>query len=92
MQDTTALNLAAYTRSPNWARSIRRAGPRRSPAHHLGGDRLGAGRGGLGAAVLGAPPPGQPGPPEKESGKWIDGIDAGSGRLVRGAGDRPCPG
>jgi hypothetical protein len=37
------------------------------------------------------PRPGQPGPEEKESGKWIQGIDAARGALYQAAGDRPVP-
>lgn len=37
------------------------------------------------------PPQGQPGPQEKESGKWINGIDASRAVLHETAGDRPVP-
>jgi Transposase DNA-binding/Transposase Tn5 dimerisation domain len=37
------------------------------------------------------PQPGQPGPEEKESGKWINGIDAARGALFEAAADRPVP-
>ena len=37
------------------------------------------------------PQPGQPGPEEKESGKWINGIDAARAVLYEAAGDRPVP-
>src|SRR5262249_4540200 len=37
------------------------------------------------------PQPGQPGPAEKESGKWIHGIDAAREALYQAAGDRPVP-
>ena len=37
------------------------------------------------------PPPGRPGPEEKESGKWINGIDASRAVLHEAAGDRPVP-
>ncbi len=37
------------------------------------------------------PQPGQPGPEEKESGKWIYGIDAARAALFEAAGDRPLP-
>ena len=37
------------------------------------------------------PQPGQPGPEEKESGKWINGIDAARAVLYEAAGDRPLP-
>jgi Transposase DNA-binding/Transposase Tn5 dimerisation domain len=37
------------------------------------------------------PQPGQPKPPEKESDKWINGIDASRAVLYQTAGDRPAP-
>lgn len=37
------------------------------------------------------PQPGQPGPEEKESDKWINGIDASRAVLYETAGDRPVP-
>ena len=37
------------------------------------------------------PQPGQPGPEEKESGKWINGLDASRAILYETAGDRPVP-
>lgn len=37
------------------------------------------------------PSRGQPGPEEKESGKWINGIDASRAVLYEAAGDRPMP-
>jgi hypothetical protein len=37
------------------------------------------------------PLPGQPGPEEKESGKWIHGLDAARAVLYETAGDRPRP-
>jgi hypothetical protein len=37
------------------------------------------------------PQPGQPGPAEKESGKWINGIDAARDTLYQAAGDHPVP-
>ena len=37
------------------------------------------------------PPRGRPGPEEKESGKWINGIDASRAVLYEAAGDRPMP-
>jgi len=37
------------------------------------------------------PQPGQPGPAEKESSKWIHGIDAARDALYQAAGDRPVP-
>jgi hypothetical protein len=37
------------------------------------------------------PQPGQPGPEEKESSKWINGIDASRAILHETAGDRPVP-
>jgi Transposase DNA-binding/Transposase Tn5 dimerisation domain len=37
------------------------------------------------------PQPGQPGPEEKESAKWINGIDATGEALYQAAGDRPVP-
>jgi Transposase DNA-binding/Transposase Tn5 dimerisation domain len=37
------------------------------------------------------PQPGQPGPDEKESGKWINGLDAARAVLYEAAGDRPGP-
>jgi Transposase DNA-binding/Transposase Tn5 dimerisation domain len=37
------------------------------------------------------PPRGQPGPEEKESGKWINGIDAARAALYAAAGDGPVP-
>ena len=37
------------------------------------------------------PQPGQPGPEEKESSKWINGIDASRAILYETAGDRPVP-
>ena len=37
------------------------------------------------------PRPGRPGPEEKESGKWINGIDAARAALYQAAGDRPVP-
>jgi hypothetical protein len=37
------------------------------------------------------PPKGQPGPEEKESNKWINGIDACRAILYETAGDRPVP-
>jgi hypothetical protein len=37
------------------------------------------------------PQPGRPGPEEKESGKWINGIDAAREALYQAAGDRPVP-
>lgn len=37
------------------------------------------------------PQPGQPGPQEKESGKWINGVEASRAVLYQAAGDRPVP-
>ncbi len=37
------------------------------------------------------PQRGQPGPEEKESDKWINGIDASCAVLHQAAGDRPVP-
>jgi hypothetical protein len=37
------------------------------------------------------PQPGRPGPEEKESGKWIDGLDGARAALYAAAGDRPVP-
>jgi hypothetical protein len=37
------------------------------------------------------PLPGQPGPEEKESGKWIHGLEAARAALYEAAGDRPVP-
>jgi hypothetical protein len=37
------------------------------------------------------PPQGRPGPEEKESGKWINGLDASRAVLYEAAGDRPMP-
>jgi hypothetical protein len=37
------------------------------------------------------PQPGRPGPAEKESGKWINGLDAARGALYEAAADRPVP-
>jgi len=37
------------------------------------------------------PQPGQPGPEEKQSGKWINGIENARAAMYEGAGDRPVP-
>jgi len=37
------------------------------------------------------PQPGQPGPAEKESGKWLHGLDGARAALYQAAGDRPVP-
>ena len=65
---------------------FRRAGAGRAPAHRAGRDHLGTGHRDLGPAVLGAAPAGKPGPEEKESGKWINGIDAARAVVYEVAG------
>jgi hypothetical protein len=89
VQDTTSLNL-----TPN--DSIAELGPidsgglARGLLLHttLALTELGSVTGVLGQQCWARPQPGQPGPQEKESGKWIDGIDQAR-QALHEAGDQP---
>jgi Transposase DNA-binding/Transposase Tn5 dimerisation domain len=92
VQDTTSLNFTGL-------KSIPQLGPIDSGGHARGvhlhttlgvsldGEVLGI----LDQQYWARPLPGQPGPEEKESAKWIHGLDAARARLYEAADDRPVP-
>lgn len=92
VQDTTTLNFTGL-------RSIAELGPidsggraRGVPLHTaLAVTASGQVVGILDQQYWARPLPGQPGPEEKESGKWIHGLEAARAALYEAAGDRPVP-
>ena len=93
VQDTTTLNFTALQHSIPELGPIDSGGLARGVHLHTGlaltlsGQIIGI----LDQQYWARPQPGQPGPEEKESGKWINGIDASRAILYETAGDGPVP-
>jgi Transposase DNA-binding/Transposase Tn5 dimerisation domain len=92
VQDTTTLNFTGLHRIPELG-PIDSGGLARGVHLHtaLGVTTSGQVIGSLDQQYWARPRPGQPGPDEKESGKWINGIDASRAILYETAGPRPVP-
>jgi Transposase DNA-binding/Transposase Tn5 dimerisation domain len=92
VQDTTTLNFTGLHTIPELG-PIDSGGLARGVHLHTGlaltmsGEIIGI----LDQQYWARPQPGQPGPEEKESDKWINGIDASRAILYETAGDRPVP-
>jgi hypothetical protein len=93
VQDTTTLNFTALRDSIPELGPIDSGGLARGVHLHTGLALTTSGQiiGILDQQYWARPQPGQPGPEEKESGKWINGIDASRAILYETAGDRPVP-
>jgi hypothetical protein len=93
VQDTTTLNFTALRDSIPELGPIDSGGLARGVHLHTGLALTPSGQiiGILDQQYWARPQPGQPGPEEKESGKWINGIDASRAILYETAGDRPVP-
>ena len=91
VQDTTTLNFTGLHCIPELGPIDSGGWPGRAFAHRLGRDQLGTSHRHLGPAVLVRPQRGQPGPEEKESDKWINGIDASCAVLYQAAGEQSVP-
>jgi hypothetical protein len=93
VQDTTTLNFTGLQQSIPELGPIDSGGLARGVHLHTGlavtlsGQIIGI----LDQQYWARPQPGQPGPEEKESGKWINGIEASRAILYETAGDRPVP-
>ncbi len=93
VQDTTTLNFTGLQHSIPELGPIDSGGLARGVHLHTGlaltlsGQIIGI----LDQQYWARPQPGRPGPEEKESGKWINGIDASRAILYETAGGRPVP-
>jgi hypothetical protein len=92
VQDTTSLNLTGLHGIPELG-PIDSGGLARGVHLHtaLGVTSTGQVVGILDQQYWARPQPGQPAPQEKESGKWIHGLEAAREVLYTAAGDRPLP-
>jgi hypothetical protein len=92
VQDTTSLNFTGLHGIPELG-PIDSGGLARGVHLHtaLGVTTTGQVIGILDQQYWARPLPGQPAPEEKESGKWINGIEAARDVLYTAAGDRPVP-
>ena len=93
VQDTTTLNFTALQHTIPELGPIDSGGLARGVHLHtaLAVSDSGQVIGILDQQYWARPQPGQPGPEEKESGKWIHGIDAARAALYEAAGDRAVP-
>jgi Transposase DNA-binding/Transposase Tn5 dimerisation domain len=93
VQDTTTLNFTALQHTIPELGPIDSGGLARGVHLHtaLAVSASGQVIGILDQQYWARPQPGQPGPEEKESGKWINGIDAARAALYEAAADRPVP-
>jgi Transposase DNA-binding/Transposase Tn5 dimerisation domain len=93
VQDTTTLNFTALQHTIPELGPIDSGGLARGVHLHtaLAVSASGQVIGILDQQYWARPQPGQPGPEEKESGKWIHGIDAARAALYEAAADRPVP-
>ena len=92
VQDTTTLNVTGLHSIPELG-PIDSGGLARGVHLHTGLAMTTSGQiiGILDQQYWARPQPGRPGPEEKESGKWINGIEASRAILYETAGDRPVP-
>jgi hypothetical protein len=92
VQDTTSLNFTGLHTIPELG-PIDSGGLARGVFLHTALAVTSSGQviGPLDQQYWARPPQGQPGPEEKESGKWINGIDASRAVLYETAGRRPVP-
>src|SRR5512135_55857 len=92
VQDTTTLNFSGLQTIPELG-PIDSGGLARGVHLHtaLAVTTLGQVIGILDQQYWARPQPGQPGPEEKESGKWIHGLDGARAAVYEAAGERPVP-